>query len=150
MQLTTRILSPHAQSATFPRPSVSPNLLSALPISSSYTVHASAELIAFLDILNPNPSKKALMPSSRSINIAARKAFLYLVGWSWMRVLTASKGLVREVARAAARTEEEALIVAGVERRVVVVGVGVGDWAEPGAGAAAGESRRLNLVLAAS
>lgn len=44
---------------------------SALRISSSYTVHASAELIAFLAILIPSPSNRLLTPSSASIFLAA-------------------------------------------------------------------------------
>jgi len=76
--------------------------LSALPINSSYTVHANAELNAFLLILNPNPSKKLLSPSSCSIILVALTIFPYFLGINCRRVLTASKGLVMLVANPAA------------------------------------------------
>lgn len=51
------------------------NLLSARRISSSYSVHANAELSAFRAIRKPNPSNKLRTPSSLSINLAACAMF---------------------------------------------------------------------------
>lgn len=83
---------------------------SARRISSSYNVHARAELIAFLPTRSPRPSKKLLKPSSLIIIWAATNMLPYLPGMSCKRVLIASKGLVRVVARHAARIPDKKLI----------------------------------------
>ncbi|KAL8957117.1 MAG: hypothetical protein Q9193_005527 [Seirophora villosa] len=77
---------------------------SALLTNSSYSVHASAELTAFLPILSPNPSNRLLTPSSLTICRLACTMFAYLPGINCNRVLTASNGFVRAVASPAAST----------------------------------------------
>lgn len=90
--------------------SASTHLVSALLISSSYTVHANAELIAFLPALKPNPSNKLLTPSSLTILLVACTIFAYLPGISCSRVLTASNGFVTAVASPAAMTPDTKLM----------------------------------------
>lgn len=90
--------------------SASVHLPSARLTNSSYTVHASAELTAFLPILNPNPSNKLLTPSSLTICRLACTIFAYFPGINCNRVLTASKGLVMAVANPAASTPLTKLI----------------------------------------
>lgn len=58
------------------RPPPPLHLTSALLTNSSYTVHANAELSAFLLILNPSPSHSALTPSSPTILRVACTMFL--------------------------------------------------------------------------
>lgn len=88
---------------------------SALRTSSSYNVHANAELSAFRPILSASPSSRDLMPSSEIIFRPHWSMFRYSRGLNWILVLIASKGFVIAVAKPAASTPEAKLIDADVE-----------------------------------
>lgn len=89
-------------------------ILLALLVNSSYTVHASALLIAFLAILNARPSNRLLTPSSLSINRSACKVCLYFSGRNCSLVLIASGGFVRAVDNDAASVDEVKLMLADI------------------------------------
>lgn len=101
-------------------PAFSSHLISARRISSSYNVHASAELRAFLPMRNPSPSNKLLKPSSFTIWRLAQIMLPYLPGMSCKRVLMASNGFVMVVAIPAASTPEKKLM--GTDVLLVIFG----------------------------